>query len=124
MKVIDLISKIANKGPLPNKIKIECVNSINEHNCYYHFNPIAETYVNDDNTLIQNATCFATLLDLEVEIIEEDKKIEKIKDVNTDYYSKGDGYESLISIEGLVLDIQTLKHKVNEIIDYINEVEQ
>ena len=78
MKVIDLLNKIANKEPLPNKIKIECVNSINEHNCYYHFNPIAETYVNDDNTLIQNATCFATLLDLEVEIIEEDKKIQYV----------------------------------------------
>ena len=114
MKVIDLLNKIANKEPLPNKIKIECVNSINEHNCYYHFNPIAETYVNDDNTLIQNATCFATLLDLEVEIIEEDKKIEHLK---YNHLTEEDIFGTL-PIPNMVVD------KINEIIDKLNEVEK
>lgn len=84
MKVIDLLNKIANEEYLPDKIKIECVNSINEHNCYYHFSPIFESYINDDNTLIQNATNLATLLDLEIEIIEENKNIKDKRLVSND----------------------------------------
>ena len=89
MKVIDLLNKIANKECLPDKIKIECVNSINEHNCYYHFSPIFESYINDDNTLIQNATNLATLLDLKIEII-EDKRLVSNYDI-----SKSDDMEEI-----------------------------
>ena len=111
MKVIDLLNKIVNGENLPNKVKLECVNSINEHNCFYEFNPIAETYVNGDNQLIQNATCFATLLNLEVEIIEEDKKInEKIDE---------DFFEAISSS----YRERIMKDKIDEIIDYLEEKE-
>lgn len=122
MKVIDLLNRIVNGENLPNKVKLECVNSINEHNCFYEFNPIAETYVNGDNQLIQNATCFATLLNLEVEIIEEDKKIRKICTFpgldDYDYaYEDGNRPNNVkinTKMEELLID------KINEIIDYIN----
>lgn len=110
MKVIDLLNMIANGEPLPNEICLECVNSINEHNCYYHFSPIFESYINDDNVLIQNATDLATLLDLEVEIIEEDKKIEKI-------------WFSLYEMERVNKEVlEKIENKINEIIDKINEI--
>ena len=113
IRVIDLLNKIANGENLPNKVRLECVNSINEHNCFYEFNPIAETYVNRDNQLIQNATCFATLLNLEVETIEEDKKIEKVHECFTSTDNK--------EIQFLMDNINLLGNKVNEIIDKINE---
>ena len=54
------------------------------------------------------------------ELAEEDDKIEKIKNLNTDYYTKKLNSENL-SKEEIILDIQTLKHKINEIIDYIQK---
>ena len=122
MKVIDLLNKIANGEPLPNKICLECVNSINEHNCYYHFSPIFESYINDDNTLIQNATNLATLLNLEVEIIEEDNKIPTLKNLNLtkiDINKRGQVYG--VTTKEVVADIQTLQNWINKIIDYINK---
>ena len=71
MKVIDLFNKMANGEPLPNKIKLQCVNSISKNNCIYTFNPIAESYWNEDHQLLQNATYFATLLDLDIEVLDE-----------------------------------------------------
>lgn len=50
--------------------------------------------------------------------IKEYDKIEKIEDINTDYYAKEFYYDNL-SKEEITLDIQTLKHKINEIIDSI-----
>ena len=119
MKVIDLLNKIAKGENLPNKVKLECVNSINEHNCFYEFNPIAETYVNGDNQLIQNATCFATLLNLEVEIIEEDKKIEKITlDDWVEFTTIGD----MDNIDFMFnKNSRTFVDKINEIIDKLNK---
>lgn len=66
MKVFDLINKMYKKEPLPDKIELQCVNSITKKNNKYRFNPIAETYVNNDGDMLQNATMFATLLDLEI----------------------------------------------------------
>ena len=105
MKVIDLLNKIANGEPLPNKICLECVNSINEHNCYYHFSPIFESYINDDNTLIQNATNLATLLNLEVEVIEEDKKIGHIENY-VDFVNLNDSekFDYLYEMETRIID--------------------
>ena len=73
MKVIDLFNDMANGKPLPNRIKLQCVNGINESNCFYRFNPIAETYWNNEHNLLQNATYLATLLDLNIEILDEVK---------------------------------------------------
>lgn len=66
MQVFDLIKKMYNGEPLPDKIELQCVNSITKQNNKYRFNPIAETYVNKDGEMLQNATMLATLLRLEI----------------------------------------------------------
>ena len=51
----------------------------------------------------------------------EDKKIEKIKILNCDDYVKKENYETILTMQEITLDIQTLKNKINKIIDYINK---
>lgn len=60
---------------------------------------------------------------LENKSFKEDKKIEKLDSLNTDYYTKEAYYERL-SKEEITLDIQTLKHWINKIIDYLMENKQ
>ena len=60
---------------------------------------------------------------LENKPFKEDKKIEKLDSLNTDYYAKEVYYERL-SKEEITLDIQTLKHWINKIIDYLMENKQ
>ena len=119
MKVIDLLVRIANGEEVPKKIKWNNrkYRYIKDYNDYSYDN--AYCLFSDD---IQKNKGILEHLNDEVEIIEEDKKIEKLKDLNTDYYVKECFYETL-SKEEVTLDIQTLKHKLNEIIDKLNEVE-
>ena len=79
MKVIDLLNKMANGEPLPNKIKLECVNYITENNNTYTFNPIRESYINSVGEDFVDATNTATLLSLKCEIIDEENKNENRK---------------------------------------------
>ena len=51
----------------------------------------------------------------------EDKKIEKINILNCDDYVKKENYETILTMQEITLDIQTLKNKINKIIDYINK---
>lgn len=100
MKVIDLINMIANGEKVP---------LIKDKGKILHWNKEKDRFEDKDgmNTLYEMD--FSELND-EVEVIEEDKKIEKIpkKDKNGDIY--------LYSNEALeIID------KLNEIIDYINK---
>lgn len=104
MKVIDLLNKIANREEFPNKIKYG--NRIYEYEDGYDFvcdnleHPyFAESYCND----------YADL-NSEVEIIEEDKKIETIN-----WKSCADNLKDVND------NIDDLVSKINEIIDYINK---
>ncbi len=120
MKVIDLLVKIAN-GEVKQNTKFRITwNGIcrdfyyddeepNELNCLKN---ISDDYPLQDEISLND----------EVEIIGEDKKLEKINALNTDYYRKNCCYESLTK-EEITLDIQTLKNKFNEIIDKLNEEE-
>ena len=116
MKVIDLLNKIANGEEVPKKFR------------YKGETYIYRTYTFEDGDIMTGygfedggwLNIWRDNLNDEVEIIEEDKKIEKIKDLNTDYYDKCKTYDCLQN-EEIVLDILTLKHKINEIIDYINK---
>lgn len=106
MKVIELLTKIANGEEAPKKIKYKDNIFIAKGNGINGF----VDYVCEEIDY-----CFSHYIDWdnlndEVEIIEEDKKIEKIpkKDKNGDIY--------LYSNEALeIID------KLNEIIDYINK---
>ena len=98
MKIIDLLNKIANGKKVPKEIKIEEQTWVYDNDTDYkgkYDNYLFDTYlqINERD------------LNKEVEIIEEDKKIEKI-----DYY------------DHIGVDLsQAVCNKINEIIDYINK---
>ena len=104
MKIIDLLNKIANGEKVPNRIKYE--KHIYEYEegtydwSYYIQNNgtikflLTDVFNSDDNIL--------NILNNELEIIEEPKKIEKID------ISNG-------------ISVVNVAYKLNEIIDYINK---
>ena len=110
MKLIDILNKIANEEEI-GKFKIMGM----------------EHYIDDDNFLYaedgKKVEWFIDdeWLNMPVEIIEEDKKTKKIKFLNCDNYVKKENYETILTMQEIALDIQTLKHKINEIIDYLEE---
>ena len=102
MKVIDLLNKIANG-------EIET----NEKFCYK-----GEEYRHIDNLF--GDYYVEDVLNNEVEVIEEDKKIEQLKNLNVNHCRDEVLYETLTK-EQMALDIKTLQIWVNKIIDYINK---
>lgn len=105
MKVIDLLNKIAN-GEQPQTIKY--------YDIIYNFEEYKGDlgYVNKDygkyKWFAKEIDCdLSVCLNEEVEIIEEDKKIEKLKEK-----------ESIENDTGTCL--RNITNKINEIIDYIN----
>jgi len=110
MKVIDILNKIANGEEVPKKIKYNRkVYEYQEESYDYTINNekflMTEVFDNYDNVL--------SILNYNVEIIEEDKKIEKIKKVVC--------YSDLIDRNEFVVEyLAELKYKINEIIDYLN----
>ena len=118
MKVIDLLNKIANGEEVPKRIRYK-------GDCWY----LKQNYANrlpyysngyDKDNLFtgEEEDYFSHSLNDEVEIIEEDKKIEKFKDyipigltsVGADFIKK-DVFEALLKIGD----------KINEIIDCLNK---
>ena len=99
MKVIDLLNKIANGEEVPEKIQVYSDIFVLDY-----FNKVYEHEKTGTNLLnIYNGN----ILSYEVEIIEEDKKIEKIDPI--DYCHSTDTSKDMVLVE-----------KINEIIDYIN----
>lgn len=98
MKVIDLYNKIANGEEVPEKIKVD------DKYYYYDETDYAEFYryrtILEDDVL----TDYVNLND-EVEIIEEDKKIEKID------YNRNTNFRNIAD-------------KINEIIDEVNKMKE
>ena len=99
MRVIDLLQRIANGEELPNKFKFDddiyYKQSLKCYRCNETGKIFEECFILED-------------LDKEIEIIEEDKKIEKI-DVN--YLQQIKKWKRA----------KVLGNKINEIIDYINK---
>ena len=106
MKVIDLLNKIANGEEVPKKIKYD--------NDIWNYDEISRDYIlidkSGEEALICEELNLMFALNDEVEIIEEDKKIEKI-DVN-----------HLQQIKKWKR-AKILGKKINEIIDYLEEKE-
>ena len=105
MKVIDLLNKIANGEEVPKKIRYDS-------NTYYYIEDNREgvCYINtalDKENIWSYFLYNIDTLNDEVEIIEEDKKIEKLK---LNYYQHSDvAYQ--------------FGNKINEIIDKVNKGE-
>jgi hypothetical protein len=105
MKIIDLINMRAEGKEMPKKIRID-------HWCYnFEWVKHISNYY-DENNDIDLMSCLSMdkeELNYEVEIIEEDKKIEKIDNA---YYHKTQPEQN-----------QIFQRKINEIIDKVNSLE-
>ena len=109
MKVIELLTKIANGKEIPKKIKYQ--NYIYEYqhrrdteNCFNYM-------CNENGEYLSRRYFIDNILNDDVEVIEEDKKIEKIEMCTG-------GIMSFDSVENITTE---LKDKINELIDYIME---
>lgn len=102
IKVIDLLNMISKGEEVPKKIRFE--------NYFYIWRNVEKNYyckqINHSLESIIGDYLFNNL-NLELEIIEEDKKIEKIHE---NYYGHGNEYL-----------YKMLEDKINEIIDIINK---
>ena len=116
MKVIDLLNKIANGEEVPKKImygNIIWKYDLTKRDYRSQYNAELFFYDELDNRWIINH------LNTEVEIIEEDKKIEKIIPTSL----KGiDNLDEKIEIAHI--DTISAIDKINEIIDKINRMEE
>lgn len=110
MKVIDLLNKIANEEEMPKKIIIDnkILNLENGKEIKYRFE-------NSSGTLNWDYYIELKRLNDEIEIIEAEKKIEKLE-LKT--YNAKDFLELQMIVNKDILDI---KFTLNEIIDCINE---
>ncbi len=111
MKVIDLLNKIANGEEVPKKFMVD-----------------GDTLYIGEDKFIEYANgeriewfIYPSWLNEEVETIKEDKKIEKIKNINCESFRDNhNGIRQLTDIE-IASDIITLKEWINKIIDKLNE---
>ena len=95
MKVIDLLNKIANGEEVPKKLLYDNEKFAYDDECRDYISNFQRNWLFDDYSI-------SAIINDEVEVIEEDKKIEKID--RTKPFSKFD-----------------VADKVDEIIDYINK---
>ena len=104
MKVIDLLNKIANGEEVPKKIKLDCK--------IYLYSKMYEQYHHEkyDTNLLETISEYNySGLNDEVEIIEEDNKIEKLDCVKR----TEQGYQEV--------DFNKFQDKINELIDEVNK---
>ena len=122
IKVIDLLNKIANGEEVPKHIHIRDVDS-------YTWQEDVKEYWSDrdENNLLSDLDLSSTNLKEDVEIIEEDKKIRKIKvnyspDIEEKiFYEDGDKPRHCVLGDA---GTELLINKINEIIDKLNEMEK
>ena len=109
IKIIDLLIKIANGEEVPKKIRYGMTE-------WFYCDSSKDYFKDNDNTVSFQMTYVSNpnWLNLEVEIIEEDKKIEKLTFNDTD----------VCCVDGLMKQSLNIKNKINEIIDAINELKK
>ena len=114
IKIIDLLVKVANGEKVPKVIKYR-----NKIYRYVFKNTITGDYDyqgSDDYLLecMSQQLYLSNVLNDEVEIIEKDKKIEKLTFDDTD----------VCCVDGLMKQSLNIKKTINEIIDAINELKK
>lgn len=105
MKVIDLLVKIANNEEVPQKIRY--------NNKLWEFQRIDGDYKNENSYLFEYLFKYLntkSFINNEVEIIEEDKKIEHCK-----------GYEDFDCMDEI---IEHLREKIDTLIDEVNKMKE
>ena len=120
----ELLKRIE-KGDIPEKIKVHLTNTPRVYKADYDGSDFSHYFIYDGETDEDYphylAECFleSDMFDLNIEIIEEEKKIpEKLEILNANEHSKEVYYENY-SKEEISLDIETLQNWVNKIIDYL-----
>lgn len=112
MKVIDLLNKIAN-GEKPTYIKYD--------GNIYAYNEIDDFYQANDGKL-EFPNLYLRELNEEVEIIEEDKKIEKLQDRARFQYSQIPNWlDKKEIIDTINENFEKHQKAIYEIIDYLNK---
>ena len=127
MKVIDLLNKIANDDKFRPNIKFRKIT--------YIYREEFDDYKNDNNGNcgILNGFCINMILNDEVEIIEEDKKIEKVLDIellggcdnwiiNPATNTKQGLEINPYILEAITRNFKELYHKQCELIDEVNKL--
>ena len=121
IKIIDLLNKIANNEEVPKKIKYK-------DNVYYLGKNMVDlhTYQTEGSNTTRKLSLiidneYLNLNDY-VEIIEEPKKIEKIKSNGDEFYS--DYIDTWISKNKTDAYCEFLMNKINELIDEINNLKE
>ena len=114
MKIIDLLNKIANGKDIPHFRVCEIEYFLNDRRCLREKEedrPSEDTrwFIDED------------WLNKEVEIIEEDKKIKKLKPELLKLREEDEHWEY---VDYLRINVHFLAEKVNEIIDYLMENKQ
>lgn len=120
MKIIDLLVKISQGEKMPKKIKYEgYVWEYDKVAKDYYRNDIDEEYIYLFQDLFKKETGF--FINNEVEIIEEPKKIEKIKilidEINMEYVANDKGEKLSYSESDLIF-----ADRINKLIEKINKL--
>ena len=102
------------EGKVPEKI--QCDSTI------YEYSEDDEFYYHNGLSLYRELVPNGNCLDYEVEIIEEPKKIEKIKSNGDEFYS--DYIDAWISKKKTDAYCEFLMNKINELIDEINNLKK
>ena len=124
IKVIDLLNMISKGEKVPRKIEYDGIIYTRGWSDYMGDEPITEYYNHDIHGSWFNGN--ELTLDKEIEIIEEDKEIEKIK-THQEYTSKGKLHDYLYYQDNkyaVSLPQKVLTDKLNELIDAVNELKK
>ena len=113
LRVIDLLNKIANGEEVPKKIKyLTSIYTLRSNNNYY-----VENSDSSHSSGLYYQMIGGSRLNDEVEVIEEDSKIQRIGANNYEWnykYPKD-------TPQAVVDNLELVRQKINEIIDYINK---
>lgn len=120
IKVIDLLNMISKGEEVPKKIRITDIDDRITTHYNFFYDEDEREYKDDDLFPLGARLILDRVLNYEVEIIEEDKEIEKIKDI-----LRVDDLKPPYDCNLEKFWIQTIKNhnKINELIDKVNSLE-
>ena len=118
MKVIDLLNKIANGEEVPKKVFYKTGGEYTG-GYYWIYDESCRDYKDKAGDYVFNAGNYhiIDMLNMEVEIIEEDKKIDK----DIKWYFIEPQEQEKTKIAQINMNFKILREKLTEIIDYLEE---
>lgn len=136
IRIIDLLNKIANGEEVPKKIRITDIDDRITTHYNFFYDEDEREYKDDDLFPLGARLILDRVLNYEVEIIEEDKEIEK-KKIEKKKIEKLDSFDIAkqdedeiepdtileLDYEGVSKTFNKVYHKINELIDKVNSLE-